>query len=87
MKKFTAVLLCLVLLISLTACGSREENNKGKDREESLSDDALENIEEESASSGENILIAYFSWADNAVLDEDVDAVASSSVTTPGNVQ
>ena len=38
-------------------------------------------------SSGENILIAYFSWADNAVLDEDVDAVASPSVTAPGNVQ
>lgn len=90
MKKFTAVLLCLVLLISLTACGSREENeenNKRKDREEALSDDTLENTEKERVSSGENILIAYFSWADNAVLDEDVDAVASPSVTAPGNVQ
>lgn len=34
-----------------------------------------------------NILVAYFSWADNAVLAEDVDAVASPSVIPPGNVQ
>lgn len=32
-------------------------------------------------------MIAYFSWADNAVLEEDVDAVASPSVISPGNVQ
>ena len=36
---------------------------------------------------GSDILIAYFSWADNAVLDGEVDAVASPSVTAPGNVQ
>ena len=35
----------------------------------------------------ENILVAYFSWADNAVLDDDVDAVSSPSVIPPGNVQ
>ena len=34
-----------------------------------------------------NILVAYFSRADNAVLAEDVDAVASPSVIAPGNVQ
>lgn len=34
-----------------------------------------------------NILVAYFSWADNAILGEDVDAVASPSVIAPGNVQ
>ena len=34
-----------------------------------------------------SILVAYFSWADNAVLAEDVDAVASPSVVPPGNVQ
>ena len=33
------------------------------------------------------ILVAYFSWADNAVLDDDVDAVSSPSVIPPGNVQ
>lgn len=33
------------------------------------------------------VLVAYFSWADNAVIDGEVDAVASPSVTAPGNVQ
>ena len=33
------------------------------------------------------ILVAYFSWADNAVLEDDTDAVSSPSVFPPGNVQ
>lgn len=33
------------------------------------------------------VLVAYFSWVDNAVIDGEVDAVASPSVTAPGNVQ
>lgn len=33
------------------------------------------------------MLIAYFSWAENAVLEGDVDAVTSPSVLAPGNVQ
>ena len=32
-------------------------------------------------------LVAYFSWAENAVLSEDVDAITSPSVVPPGNVQ
>lgn len=41
-------------------------------------------IQEEAPS---QILIAYFSWAENAILDEDVDAISSPSVIAPGNVQ
>lgn len=33
------------------------------------------------------VLVAYFSWADNAVIEGEVDAVASPSVVAPGNVQ
>ena len=65
--------------------------------DESLESDAGQSeeteIESESAqesSVAENqskILVAYFSWADNAILAEDVDAVASPSVVAPGNVQ
>ena len=40
----------------------------------------------DSAQSG-NILVAYFSWADNAILDENVDAMSSPSVLSPGNVE
>lgn len=41
----------------------------------------------EATETASNILVAYFSWADNAVIDGDVDAVSSPSVTAPGNVQ
>ena len=46
---------------------------------------ALEN----SSETGENggVLIAYFSWAENAVLEEGVDAMTSPSVSEPENVQ
>lgn len=39
----------------------------------------------ESQSGG--VLVAYFSWAENAILAGDVDAVSSPSVIPPGNVQ
>lgn len=44
---------------------------------------------EDSSETGENggVLIAYFSWAENAVLEEGVDAMTSPSVSDPGNVQ
>lgn len=46
-----------------------------------VSDSAL------SEKSKSNVLVVYFSWANNAVLDDDVDAVSSPSVIAPGNVQ
>ena len=44
---------------------------------------------EGSSETGENggVLIAYFFWAENAVLEEGVDAMTSPSVSDPGNVQ
>lgn len=44
---------------------------------------------EGSSETGENsgVLIAYFSWAENAVLEGEVDAMTSPSVSDPGNVQ
>lgn len=38
------------------------------------------------AAAESNVLVAYFSWADNAVLAEDVDAVSSPSVVPTGDV-
>ena len=43
--------------------------------------------EEPSNAQESGVLVAYFSWADNTVIDGEVDAVASPSVTAPGNVQ
>ena len=44
---------------------------------------------EGSPEAGENggVLIAYFSWAENAVREEGVDAMTSPSVSDPGNIQ
>ena len=49
--------------------------------------EATEEETDTSSTEQSNILVAYFSWADNAILAEDVDAVASPSVIAPGNVQ
>ncbi len=58
-----------------------ESNDHGMATEEA------ESMEQSGDTDITNILVAYFSWADNAVLADDVDAVASPSVIPPGNVQ
>lgn len=44
-------------------------------------------VEASPEASGSGVLIAYFSWAENAVLEEGVDAMTSPSVSDPENVQ
>ena len=58
-----------------------ESNDHGMATEEA------ESMEQSGDTDTTNILVAYFSWADNAVLADDVDDVASPSVIPPGNVQ
>ena len=75
---------------------SPSESMKAQGTETSLPD-AVEEPEMESGQESNeseadeapasNILVAYFSWAENAVLEEDVDAIASPSVIAPENVQ
>ena len=90
MKKILLSFLCLILVFSFTGCSNSNE-------ESTQSESTRETTTEEAASSGTaadsgrqtdgKVLVAYFSWADNAVLDEDVDAVISPSVIAPGNVE
>ena len=89
MKRFLVSLLSLVFVFSFTGCSNSNEK--------STQSESARKTAEEAASSGTTadsgrqtngrVLVAYFSWADNAVLDEDVDAVTSPSVIAPGNVQ
>ena len=65
--------------------GRRATQAQAEAQSEAAAGDTSGATEGEESSS--NVLVAYFSWADNAVLDEDVDAVSSPSVTAPGNVQ
>lgn len=98
MKK-RIVLLALILSFALTACGNfSQSENKGtssgsttlegetnikvkessdKEQKTTLSSDRAEE---------NSILVAYFSWADNTVLEDDVDAVSSPSVVLMGDV-
>lgn len=80
MKNIFKVLLVIVLIVSIVGCNNSEENNQNDVPSTTQSND------NQTVSNG-NILVAYFSWADNAVLDDDVDAVSSPSVIAPGNVQ
>lgn len=54
---------------------------------EQQSEEPASSTEQPSDTQESGVLVAYFSWADNAVIDGEVDAVASPSVTAPGNVQ
>ena len=88
MRKLIGIGMIVILLAALTAC--KEEECSGR---ESFAAPSVtpQTSEQDSAASQSldqgKVLVAYFSWADNAVLDEDVDAVASPSVVSPGNVQ
>ena len=77
MKRIPCIFLALVLILFLlSACAVSEPDGN----------DGPQQIQAERADGeAQKILIAYFSWAENAVQD-DIDAMTSASVKTPGNV-
>lgn len=90
-KRGTALLLALILGICMAGCGAQsEETDESSQTAQTQDDTDTGNSQEEeqgSAGGQGNVLVAYFPWADNAVLEDDVDAVSSPSVIPPGNVQ
>ena len=82
----------MLLLCNIALAGCSSNSSDSDDRTETQME-PQENAEIQSdqrssvSEDPENILVAYFSWADNAVLDDDVDAISSPSVIPPGNVQ
>ena len=99
MRRWMAVTLAAFMVLSLAACaGSQQEEQSASAEATEQSQSASVQEEEEPASTEQQpeqpsnaqesgVLVAYFSWADNAVIEGEVDAVASPSVTAPGNVQ
>ena len=104
MKKLFSVILALTLAFTLAACGQSKDNVTKTAARESVTDSVEEAGTETSANSEETqntepvsetaqkssgILIAYFTWADNTVVESpneiDVDATTSASVLAPGN--
>ncbi len=93
-RKKMALLLPIAILLCLTACENKEPSSSSNDtlnNEPSVSpslqtEEQNGEMETESETGAEHrVLIAYFSWAENAVQD-DIDAMTSPSVKVPGNV-
>ena len=81
MKKITALILSVVLVFSLVACSNTQQNDASdpvSDEEPSLV--AESTPAEGTETEGSNILIAYFTYGENAELPDDVDASASASI-------
>lgn len=72
---------------SQSASVQEEEEPASTEQQPEDSTSAEQQTEQPSNAQESGVLVAYFSWADNAVIDGEVDAVASPSVTAPGNVQ
>ena len=89
MKKALSLLLTIAIVFSLAACSQNggQQENASSLSEEPSDETQLESQAPTEKTTGNSILVAYFSWADNAILAEDVDAVTSPSVVPPGNVQ
>lgn len=89
MKKLLLSFFSLVFAFSFTGCdNSNKEEAQTKPTNKTTQEESSSSTTKRSAQQTDGkILVAYFSWADNAVLDEDVDAVTSPSVIAPGNVE
>ena len=75
-KKIIAVIIMSILAISVTACRSNEEQSTSQDQTAGQTDNgANANIPE-----NPNILVAYFSYGENADLPDGVDASSSASI-------
>ena len=93
MKKLLSLFLATTMVLSLAACSTTENpgsssSNASESTSTAPEQETPNSVQSETSEDSEsNILVAYFSWADNAILADDVDAVASPSVIPPGNVQ
>lgn len=101
MKKWITMLLSFCLLFGMTACstgkteasGITEQNSENQMPNEKTEITLAEGSEtfanQVAGKSGSNILIAYFTWAENTQVENpdevDVDATTSASVLLPGN--
>ncbi len=98
MKKPMTFLLALGMLISLAACGGTTsgQGSSTPPADSQTTEAASEGSREQSEqpqntdeNESSNILVAYFTWADNTVVEDpssvDVDATTSASVLAPGN--
>lgn len=89
-RRWSAGPLTLAMLCFVTACGSQESGDISM-QETYFSEDITETepadrADGQQTSEHNKILIAYFTWAENAADTSKVDATTSASVQPPGNV-
>ena len=87
MKRILSLFLSIVMVFSLAACGQRSGTPVTEPAAASSAAVQTAPQEPSGQTADGNILVAYFSWADNAVSADDVNAVTSPSVIPPGKVQ
>ena len=99
MKKWIAVILSFCMLLGMVACGVEKTENipmpaivetpPVTEGNSEKSGDSEERDYTSAEQSDSNILIAYFTWAENTQVENpdevDVDATTSASVLLPGN--
>ena len=86
-KRIVSILLAAMLALSMTACGNskdQEEQTNVTTQESKEADTPEEetNQNDTSAQGGSNMLVAYFTYAENADLPDGVDASSSASIQT-----
>lgn len=85
MRKMFKFLLKLILVLALVACSSTKDEVPIED----IGDKLPVIVDNNSPENSGKILIAYFTWAENTVVENpaaiDVDASTSASVLLPGN--
>lgn len=102
MKKWIAILLAAAILLTEAGCGGQTNQEPSAASENPPAIDSQQTVNQPEAASAPvsapttpseqdtpRILIAYFTWADNTVVEDpstvDVDASTSASVLVPGN--
>ena len=94
MKRLFCAFIIMISVFAFSACGNVETESRNE--QTNATNETMQTFEPVSNSQNEDsismdsdntgkILVAYFSWADNAVQD-DIDAMTSPSVKVPGNV-
>lgn len=96
MKQWMALALSAWLLAALTGCGAEEAKSApaqtpaaAAQTEDAAEAPASSPVRTSPQKTGHNVLIAYFTWAENTHVDDpssvDPDASTSASVLPPGN--
>ncbi|MDD3222882.1 MAG: flavodoxin [Clostridia bacterium] len=90
MKKRKILCVLAMTTLLLTACGNAESQETSTQAESVTMEDTSEEVETDTTetvgeNTGSNILVAYFSYGENADLPEGVDASSSASIQTWNN--